>query len=221
MLQALKQLLPWRRSTPEVQEPVDWAWTHDTHIIEQYATQLLFVPDNMKKGFTNHVVLEEYLIGDEPHNDKVYTHNKFLAYRQDLGPTRSNAIIMPGDYVPSGFVTKGTAPNPAKIQGELYSVNSFKMYLLDKYKQNGVQFSRQRVRVTYPFRYVSKKTGSCVPPTISPHGFKTIAAWMYVGIPSYWDNRIGGVFAQPLTLHEHDPPRAWIGEFYRFDVKDN
>lgn len=215
MLQALKELV-WPSGPSVPAELPDWHWTHDQWKLEQYHTQLLFVPDNMKVGGKYHNVLKELVPGEEPRNPSCYTHAKFLAFKQDLGEF-SNAVIIAGDFKPSGFITNGSAPDPAVVQGELYSVEASKLYLLDKHKRNGVQFVRQRVKITYPWRYVSWGKENKMP-KISPHCFITIVAWMYVGVPTYWDSRIGGVFAKPLPLFEHEPPRPWIGEFYRFDV---
>jgi gamma-glutamylcyclotransferase (GGCT)/AIG2-like uncharacterized protein YtfP len=220
MLQALKNLMPWSTAAPPVPEVIpDWHWTHDQWVLEQYSAQLIFVPDNMKKGGKYHGVLKDIAFGDDPRNPSVYTHSKFLAYKQDLGEF-SNAIIMPGDYMPSGFITKGMAPEPAKIRGELWSVDAYRIYLLDKFKQNGVQFVRQRVRITYPFRQVTTNRKQIPLPVISPHCFVTITAWMYVGIPRYWDSRIGGPLAKAMDTYTHSPPRHGIGEFYDFSIKN-
>lgn len=221
MFQALKRIMPWSSTAPPEPEKIpDWHWTHDQWVLEQYYTQLLFVPDNMKLGGKYHGVLKDIAIGVEPKNPSVYTHNKFLAFKQDLGEF-SNVIVMPGDYEPSGFITKGTAPEAAKIRGELWSVDAYRIYLLDKFKQNGVQYTRQRVRITYPFREVTVNRKRIPLPNISPHCFTTVTAWMYVGIPKYWDSRIGGPLAKAMDPHKHSPPRQWIGEFYDFNVKNN
>lgn len=217
MLETLTKYLPWRSGDPlPLREKPDWAWTPDQAILEQYYEQLLFVPDDMKEGGKHHDLLQDICWGG-PKNPSVYTHNKFLAFRRDLGDY-STALVMPSDYKPEGFFMNQEPPTPARVQGELYSVQANRIYLLDKHKQNGVQFARQRVKITYPWRYVSY--GKVHPiPKISSHSFITIVAWMYVALPRYWDPMIGGVFAKPLPLMEHDTPRPWIGEFYKFEPK--
>lgn len=203
-------------STPQLArlELPDWHWTKDQWVLEQHLTQLLFVPDAMRTGGKNHELLKSITPGGEPSNPSCYTHVKFLGYKRDLGE-HSDALIMPGDFQPSGFIAR--PPPPSKVQGELYSVYAGQIYLLDKLKQNGVMFTRQRVKITYPWRYVSYGREHPLP-KITPHCFVTIVAWMYVGVPRYWDPLIGGVLAKPLNLYEHDPPRPWVGEYYRFDV---
>lgn len=220
MFQTLKKLLPG--SQPALKDPAlvlkyqspDWAFTHDQWVLEQFIQQLLFIPKGM-----------EDLIQDIPEEDEVfvkeitdscYTDANFLAYKWDVGEHRQYSLVMPGDFKPSGFFGNGTVPPPAKVRGSLHLVWANKMFYLDNAHMNGVRYVRQRIRVIYPWRFV--KYGSKHPiPEIGSHGFKIITAWIYVGVPTYWDDRIGGVFAQPLHLYVHEgKPRPWIGEFYDF-----
>lgn len=202
----------------------DWAWTPDQAVLEQYAHQLVFIPDELMVGDTHPADLEEdhplHGITCRVVNPSCYTHSKFLAYGRDLGKDSEgnpliHPVIMPGDYQPSSFLRD--PPEPAKVRGELHSCYANRIYLLDKYKQNGVRrYSRHRVKITYPFRNVRYDRMNPLP-DITHHGFTTIVAWMYVGIPSYWDAYIGGVMAQPMPLYTHEgKPRPWIGEFFDF-----
>lgn len=217
---SLKKLLPWKfRDGPEQLEATplpDWAWTKDQYILEQYYHQLMFIPDEM----INLPELED--ISVKVMSPIVYTHNKFRAYQQAIGKDEKGNIIyrpifMPPEYEPHNFIRPDLDHGPAKIRGELHLVWSNKIYLLDKARQNGVQFARQRVRISYPYRFV--QFGKKHPlPKISAHSYSDkIVAWMYIGIPTYWDPLIGGIFAQPMPLFEHETPRPWIGEFYKFD----
>lgn len=203
----------------DVPKVEDWHWTPDQWKLEQFFETPVFIPDDMKTGGKNHDIVRDITPGGIPLNPIVYTHNKFLAFKRDLGKEHSTALIMPPEYQASGFITKGTSPHPGKIQGELYSVYANKLYLLDKHMQNGVKFVRQRVKITYPWRYVSYGKEHPLP-RISAHSYSDrLTAWMYIGIPSYWDPMIGGVFAKAMDLVEHEQPRPWIGEFYKLDFK--
>lgn len=220
MFQAVRRL--WGSDPPpELKQKLkpDWSWTPDQVFLEQFQRQLMFVADDLKRGGKNHDVLMDICPIGSPINPYVYTHNKYLAYKQDLGrdpETKrdlSTAIVMPADYNPTGHLFQ--PPDPAPVQGELYALDSFRIYLLDKHMQNGVKYARIRTRITYPFREADNyRTNN---PKISPHCFTTITAWMYVGIPSYWDPMIGGVMAKPIQLHKHDEPRHYVGEFYKLD----
>lgn len=213
IMQSLRSRFRKEATEPVEPEHPDWHWTNDQWVLEQYLTQLLFVPDAMKEGGKFHEDLLARTYDEKCHNPSCYTDKQFHAYKRDM-QEHSDAIILPGDFKASNFVFN--PPEASRIQGELYSVKAGELYLLDKLRLNGVQFIRQRVKIMYPFRYVtySKKNPN---PEISPHGFKTCVAWMYVGLPSYWDPLIGGVLCKPLNLFEHDPPRLWIGKYFRFD----
>ncbi len=215
MLEALKF---WGKPATPVQRPVfDWDWTPDQTKLEQFFQQLLFVADDMKIGGKNHDLLMEITPTKTPENPVVYTHNKFLCYKQDLGKHHSTAILMPPEYQQSGFVNDWDRPYPCKVRGELYAVQSNKLYLLDKHMQNGVKFVRQRVRISYPWRYVAYGKEHPLP-KISPHSYTDrITAWAYIGVPHYWDPNIGGVLAKAMTPVSHADPRPWIGEFYKLD----
>lgn len=218
MLQALSKILPWTQAPP-VRPKFDWDWTPDQWKLEQFFEQLLFVADDMKTGGKNHHIVRDITPGAIPRNPIVYTHNKFLAYKHDLGKEHSTALILPPEYKPTGYFNPWDEPVPCKIQGELYAVQANKIYLLDKHMQNGVRFVRQRVKITYPWRYVSYGKDHPLP-KISPHSYNDrITAWAYIGVPNYWDPMIGGVLAKAMARTEHIPPRPWIGEFYKLDFK--
>ena len=211
MFQALRKLLPG--STPPASGPHDWDFTKDQWVLEQFIQQLLFIPKGMEDLIQD--IPEEDDVFVKEINDSVYTDANFLAYKWDVGADREYSLVMPGDFKPSGFFGNGTPPPPARVRGSLHLVWADKMFYLDKAQQNGVKYVRQRIRVIYPYRQVTYSKTSPIP-TISNHCFKMITAWVYVGVPAYWDDRIGGVFAQPLHLHKHQTPRPWIGEFYDF-----
>lgn len=224
MLQTVKRIL---RPHKEIQDPVpivhpDWHWTKDQYILEQFFHQLMFIPDDMMVGGQNHEILQEVSVGIV--NPTVYTHNKFLAYQlhvgvDDNGKDIFRPIFMPPEYKPSNFIRSELVTHPGKIRGELHLVWSNKIYLLDKFRQNGVQFARHRVKITYPWRYVQYGKNHPIP-KISAHSYNDkIVAHMYVGIPTYWDPLVGGIFAKPMQLVEHEQPRPWVGEFYKFDTK--
>lgn len=214
MLKTLRKLLPGSKEPVAQQDPPDWAFTKDQWVLEQFIQQLIFIPRGMEDLVQD--IPEEDEVFVKEINPSVYSDANFLAYKWDLGPDREYSLIMPGDFKPSGFFTHGSVPGPAKVHGSLHLVWAGKMYFLDKHLMNGVKYVRQRIRVIYPWRYVQYGKKNPIP-HISHHGFKIVTAWTYVGVPSYWDSRIGGVFAQPLHLYTHEgKPRPWIGEFYDF-----
>lgn len=92
----------------------------------------------------------------------------------------------------------------ARVKGELYAVRSSKMPILDALKQNGLLFRRERVKLLIPYRTLTRKFDANERDiyersnSLSPFKESTLSAWMYIGVPEYWE--------QVLLQHtdEHD-----------------
>lgn len=74
-----------------------------------------------------------------------------------------------------------------KIKGELYAVQKKNVILIDSYRENGLKFHRHRVKLILPwFRspetHREKLSGQPQPIVVT--------AWMYFGVPVYWDRQI-------------------------------
>lgn len=197
-------------------EAAEWAaqcdQTPDNWRLEQFIRQLIFVPDDMKKGGKNHDLIEEAING--PVHLDVYTADQYTFWLKDLGG-HSFPVVLPGSYRPDAYTIVPVEAAP--IKGELYFIRPSQFILLDKHKQNGVQFRRERVSIRIPYRTV-KYGPHDVLPKISQHMFVTTPAWMYVGVTEYWDPMIGGVFKGQMDLYEHDTKRVWMEKYYKFDV---
>lgn len=214
MFEALRKYLPDRVQDLDP-EATEWAaqcnLTPDNWKLEQFIRQLIFVPDDMKKGGKNHDLISEAING--PTHSSVYTADPYTFWLKDLGG-HSYPIVLPANYKPDAFTIVPVEAAP--IQGELYFIRPSQFVLLDKHKQNGVQFRRDRVSIRIPYRTVSY--GPAVLPKISQHYFTTITAWMYTGVTEYWDPMIGGVFRSQMDLFEHETPRAWMKHYYKFEI---
>lgn len=209
MFETLKKVL--HRPGPEPpMEVMEWRKPHtpDWHRLEQFQTQRIFIPDEVKTGGIHHSFLE----GAKVINPSCYTHDDMTFWKKDLGGN-SFPIPLPGDFRPEGFVRWPVEPAP--IQGELWLVSPNHIYSLDIHKGNTVRFSRERVQIKYPYRGVRNIGPN---PKITKHCFELIEAWMYLGNAEYWRNQIGGIFTSQMDLYEHDVPRDWMRKFYKFDV---
>lgn len=199
-------------------DPKDWhlqcRLTPDIWKLEQYHRQLIFVCDDMMKGNKNHsLIAEASASGDDPFHPTCYTLKPFTLWKKDLG-TESFPVAMEDGYEPTGFLR--WPAEPARIRGELYAIRPYQFIKLDIHRQNGVQFRRIRTAITLPYNQV-KYTQKRPLPKIAGEYIETIQAWMYVGVPEYWDNLLGGVFnTKPVDLFEHDKPRTWIDKYYKF-----
>lgn len=212
-----------RKLFVEVQEDVDteiklWhrknALTPDMWFLEQFEYQLIFIPDDMKTGKSNHSLITDAAYDGAPIHPGCYTLDHYTFWKKDLGE-HSFAIPLDGTFIPQGWLR--IAPCPARIQGELYAVRPKQFLKLDEHRHNGVQFQRRRVNISLPYRqvrYNHKKPN----PFISEDCLHTVRAWMYVGCEDYWSDQIGDMFSiRECNHYEHDTPKVWIDKFYKFE----
>jgi hypothetical protein len=232
MLTKVRNFLHQPQRQPEVDTAaIEWAHqcalTPDNWKLEQYIRQLVFLPCDLKAGGVNHDIIKDVINGPV-YEDMVYTSKKYTFWKKDLGG-HSFPIALPGDYRPNAFTTFPVEPAP--IKGSLYFVPGSFMKELDKHRQNGVQFRRERVDVRISYRTVSFDPPSIDEATLLPQlkrrplpqlhdGFTTVPAWMYFGVVEYWDNMIGGIFKSQMNTFQHQPKRVWIDKFYKFPDDD-
>ena len=114
----------------------------------------------------------------------------------------------------------------APIRGELYAMRPEQIITIDKHKQNGVQFNRERIQLRIPY-HIQKKDWD---KTVQLAELK-VSAWMYIGNLDYWGSilnkgikikskvsgisRICGnaVFSSIKTFIPHNP---LLEEYYYF-----
>jgi len=191
-------------------------FTPDIWKLEQYMRQLIFVPDDMKSGGRLNRLLTETSWTPTPLHPTCYTHDDYTFWKKDLGDA-SYPVVLPKDYRPSGYIRKDVIP--AAIKGELWAIRPSGFLALDKQRQNGVQFRRERVMIKYPWRELGWSKTQPVPKISHLEYFTTVTAWMYIGVPEYWDNQIGGIFqTSQMDVFEHDVPKDWVNKFYKFDI---
>lgn len=190
-------------------------YTPDIWKLEQFKRQLIFVPDEMKTGFPHNNLVAEASFIPKPKYPVCYTRKNFTFFKKDLG-VMSYPVVLPENYRPTGFVRYPV--EAANIQGELWSINPTQFILLDNHKHNGVRFIRERVEITLPYREVGWNS-SRLPVVSDDKNDRTTPAWMYIGIPDYWDAMIGGMFAgSQVDLSEPESPRRRHNKFYSFEL---
>jgi len=219
MLSALKKIiLPEKVDKPQPNLIAEWAnqnqMSPDVWQLEQYMWQLIFVPYDFQRDFDNKEELETNSYMGAPVHPVCYSLNEFNFFVKDLG-VKSFPIPMPEQYVPSNFLQWPVVP--ARVKGSLWAIRPQVLFSLDKTKLNTVQFRRQRVRITLPYREVRFDEDHPLP-QISPDYLVTCTAWMYIGIPEYWDDQIGGIFKScQVERKEFISPKKWITGFYEFE----
>lgn len=189
------------------------ALTPDIWKLEQSQYQLIFIPDDMMLGRNNHKLIADAIRNEAPVHPTCFTLERFTMFKKDLGE-HSFPVPMKKEYEPSNWFRK--RPSPAKIKGQLFAILSPRIIKLDIHRQNGLQFVRIRQDISLPYREVRYNKDKPLP-DISTDYLKTVEAWMYVGIPAYWDDLIGDMFSfGECDKFELDQPKFWIEDYYKF-----
>lgn len=201
-------------------------FTPDIAKLEQYDWQLFFAPDELKR---DHMMHRKLFV------DQGLSHFQFTAFTQasyhfwDPPEVWDSPVPLKveGFQNPLPFF-----PPIAKIRGEVHLIRPQLFHLeLDRYRQNTVEYRRERIRLIVPYRKVeflrdhnldpafgvqeafarSEYTGSSI--KTSEETTCIIRAWMYIGVPEYWDPLINGFdYNHVETFHSNK--RRWCQEYY-------
>jgi len=151
-------------------------YTQDAPILERRYDQFVFVPNEMMSTHNQHDQLGEsrFKIGFG------FTEGKYTFWKQEAGK-HTQAIPMHERF--------DDCPK-ARIKGELFLVNSSHIPSLDNYHKNGVEFSREYIRILIPHRKAKNfrpRDRAAYEWLVSRVQFMgEVHAWMYTGIPDYW-----------------------------------
>lgn len=213
--------------------------TKDMHQLEQKFSHRLFVVDNMKQN-RGQQLGNHSLIADQNFICEAFTQShQFTMRMKDGGKTSLNTAIpimhakeTDPEYVPS----HGALPR-LPLKGELWAINPQRFYILDEQRQNGIQFQRCRVTIIIPykeiffkdrqhaenlFRQIHKtETGGLklgetpLKSVFEYRGVLRCDAWMYLGIPDYWNNLFDGGYVYP-PAKVHDANNDLFKQCYNF-----
>lgn len=205
-------------------------FTPDVARIEAKMRWLLFVPDEMK---TNH-----------PDHDRLSRHARFVgeAFTSDtftLWKERSNvdckyarAIPLRLQYGKEGaFFPSLRLAIRRTVRGELYYVNPLTLIKLDRYRENGVRFVRERVQVLMPRTEIHLKKISLTTEGAEKHVGTTVReekrllgeplnVWMYVGVSEYWEQHLDGGHGYTL-VRVFQPNNPELSKFYCFTPEEH
>lgn len=194
MLNLLKKVFT---KEEEALPPQNWwkdgipRYTPDITLLQRSEYQRVFVCDEMMKAHSMHRLLgEDKLSGANENLPQgkwtAITQDKFSLIRKNLGKF-SSVIPLQQQYANAPF---------ARVRGELYGIPSTHMEKLDNFKENGVVFTRERVKLLIPYRKLTQdwwaKDRERYEWAVSqtPYWDTSIDAWMYVGMPKIWDERL-------------------------------
>jgi hypothetical protein len=150
--------------------------TPDAVHIERKADHLVFVGDELMTHPQHNRQFEGFKIC------LAFTENKFAFMRKNLG-SHSTGIAFEKPLKDVPYVP---------IKGELYLIKPSEIFKLDKYRENTVQFRRIRVHLRIPYTrgkkvWVKDRARYEWALEQTPFMEEKVTAWMYVGIPDYWE----------------------------------
>lgn len=189
--------------------------TPDIAKLEQYSHQLFFSCDETQAGHTQH----SYLEGAEA-IFPAFTQQFFNYWDSD------NPVLPPVPMKTAGWKNPLPGyPPVARIKGHIYKISIPELVKLDIYKENTVQFYRERVRLVVPYRALrwvhdrdaEKEQFDFIAPNslgLTKERVAILRAWMYIGRPEYWDKLISTYDFHSVPTHTSNQ-RKWLEEYYR------
>lgn len=223
---ALKRIIP---SVPGIQtislplpEEARWMtervrYTPDMGYLELSEFQLLFVPDVLRTGYVHYDKTEGVLLCGG------YTEKNFAHWYQQVGDERIGIPMRQDVDSPLRYM-----PPALKIKGELQAVLSSRFDVVDTHMRNTHLFRRQRMNILVPYRKRTKNTddlGNELPKALQgkdhivdgPKRVYIIRAWMYVGIPEYWNDLLDAGFRGFKTVNHYESRfNPWLKRYYDF-----
>lgn len=219
--QAVRMLLPNSKlgyQLPDADElrfmKEETRYTPDVAKLEEFEYQLYFACDDTQRGHPKHNLLD----GD--YKCPGFTQQSFNYWFPEV-PWDEPSVPMEAE----GYLNalKGMPPI-AKIKGEIHKVRPSTLISLDIEKQNGIQFLRKKVRIVVPHRALKwVHDVNTIPPDVeyvADNGLGltkervcVLRAWMYVGIPEYWDKLLNMYSFHSVDTYEAKN-RRWLKEYY-------
>lgn len=152
--------------------------TPDIHKIELCPWKLLFVYDEYQEGHWFHDLIKDHVHPDTRTHVSCFTRERFTVFKKEM---KSYTYPVPLERKFPGLPM-------CRIRGKVYPIKPNRLKQLDIIKQNGVQFDRRRVKLTYPVRrMVVDETGGK-----GSHFMETdsLRAFMYVAREDHYYPRL-------------------------------
>lgn len=205
-----------------LQKREDTVFTPDVVSLERQKAVNLFVCCELMRNMPQ----AELVYTGGVYQCPAYTSLNFSTFKRTLGKASQQIPLTPDYRLTRPDWADQRPAAPAKIKGELWTMLPQHIFGLDRYKKNTVQFIRVRVNVDIPYRHVRLLK--------DPHSFAdrmniekvqtkiltaqkmfSVRAYMYVGIPEYWEDQIdGGYNFQAVRVY--NSRHHEIGEYSYF-----
>jgi hypothetical protein len=185
--------------------------TPDLLQLSRWETQLVFLPDEFQVDHPKHELIKEHSF----YCCNAETLSPFAVYKRSLG---EESYPLPFRTQNSFFNATAWA-NPKKgdagaVRGEIHAVNPRTFFpIVDKARQNTVQFERERVdlMVKYWYRSFSRRDGW----HMSEEKITFLEAWMYVAKPEYW-GEVPLSELKAVRMFVPNNPYKHIAPYYKF-----
>ena len=192
-------------------------YTPDIARLEEHAWQLYFACDETQQGH-----LKNSLLGEAEYQCPGFTQRAFNYWNPNV-PFLPPVPMATEEYRnPMPFY-----PEIAKIKGQVLLIRPQAFLKLDPYKEQGVQYHREKIRVLIPYRKLRDLLDHPGVPTddietnvshrlgLTFERIHIIRAWMYVGVPEYWDKLITAFDYGSVPTYEARN-RTWCPTYYQY-----
>jgi hypothetical protein len=222
--QAIQKILPKSSLGYELPERAffdfldqETKYTPDIAILEQHEWQLYFACDETQLG--HH---KGSLLGESVYKMPGFTQKPFNYWDPKVPFLPPIPMEAKGFRNPMPFY-----PEIAKIKGQVLLIRPQTFLKLDEYKEQGVQYRREKARIIVPYRKIRSLTDHPSLPTtdievelaaglgLTFERVHVIRAWMYVGIPEYWDKLITAFDYGAVQTYE-SKSRLWCPTYYQY-----
>lgn len=180
MLKALmKPFDRWMASQSPTIQVESTPFTPDLWKLDTYFFQNVFVYNQFMRGCEQY---KHVMDGHVVKQFSAFTHDdNYVMWMKDLG-LESQAFALPigPEQVHGSTSLFGL---PAKVLGQVYTMRPNQIVKLDEVMQNGVMYTRQRIKVDVPY---ARRNGK----TIMDVEVKTIPCWAYIGRLDYWAEQL-------------------------------
>lgn len=171
-------------------------YTPDYVELQQHKYQLLFCPDELMIGYH-----KNDLLGKSESLATAFTVDEYTMVKKRLGK-QSQAITLK---------ERNSMYPSLPIKGKLFAVRPYRFLEIDKYKENRVQFYRERVALSVPYsvkmwckeRDLLQRAFNEKRQHIFQQDPAIVEAWMYVGVNDYWKELLDGGMMYPAVKQYH------------------
>lgn len=190
-------------------------YTPDVATLELHEWQLYFACDETQIGHQKNDV-----VGEAIYKCPGFTQQSFNYWDPKAPFLPPVAMEASGYRNPMPYY-----PEIARIKGQILLVRPQGLINLDNYKENGVQYTRKKIRIVIPYRALKRISDHPDLPTadieqeINGIGLTfekvcIIRCWMYIGIPKYWDQLISAFDYTSVQTYQAKN-RNWCKTYYQ------